>query len=124
GAVRDGPGHERAAPRRDRPAQCVAAASRARDGIGPEPVPARVAPLHHQFVAGRAVEELGRFVVTHDVDHGHEPFGCAPRISVPGCPRVPPLPLTRTRSCRSTWRPPPWPRVWITPSESGVMPHM
>ena len=32
--------------------------------------------------------------------------------------------LDSTTSCLGAWRSPPWPRVWITASDSGVMPHM
>ena len=46
-----------------------------------------------------------------------------PSTSVLWKSSTPPLPLTIATSWRGTWRSPPWPRTWMTASDSGVMPH-
>src|ERR1700730_5704110 len=51
-------------------------------------------------------------------------YAFAPKTSVEWVDRIPPLPETSATSCLDTWRPPPSPRTWITPSQIGVMPHI
>ena len=124
--VHDVEADDRAAPGRGDPLGVAAEAAAANLTRREPALTAALAALHDEPpLAGRGKERTQLLGDLRNrllrIGH-HEESGL--RTSVECMDRIPPLPDTRMTFRRSTWRVPPWPRAWITPSETGVMPHM
>src|SRR5438552_2767178 len=124
--MHDGVAEDRATPGDGRPlrlARETAAAEVARrEAMGA----AAAAALHDQLVAARGLPE-GRHLarrLREGLRVGRRHDGSRARMSVECVERTPPFPETSATSCFAAWRRPPSPRTWMTPSDTGVMPHM
>jgi hypothetical protein len=121
--LRDGPANQGGAARSRHPAQVRGRARRALSGRRLAEMTGRAAP--EQQLAGRsAIEKRSCSRITDNRPDAHLAPASLASTKVEWWSSTPPLPETSSTSCASAWRWPPWPRAWMTASDSGVMPHM
>src|SRR5712692_7265710 len=124
--VHDGVAEDGAASRDGRPLRLAREAAAAEVARREAVRPAGAAALHDQLVAARGFPE-GRHLA-RDLREGlrggggHDGSRASTRVAC--VESTPPFPETSATSCCGAWRRPPSPRTWMTPSETGVMPHM